>query len=176
MNDSQLNRRLNSIGMGCFTEYFHLFSDLSLTRREVAEILCEETGYTRDSCGMRTRKARSIINSGLALNALERVCVSRAKPRIREDAARLACSLRQQQEMPDASGNMPNGSGNMPDASNGMANASGDTADGSGNMPDASNGMANASGDTADGSGNMPNGSGNMADASNGMADGSSRD
>ena len=94
MNDSQLERRLNSVGKGCFVDYFHRFSDWSLTNQDVAEILQEEMSYMEKASLTRASGARSIIKAGRAIDALEIISGSKAKSRIRERAAELANELR----------------------------------------------------------------------------------
>ena len=89
MNDSQLDRYLNSVGKRCFVRYFDRFSDQSLSNREVAEILQEEMGFTWKACNSRTGHARMIIRSGRAIDALEIVRGSKAEARTREKAVEL---------------------------------------------------------------------------------------
>lgn len=70
MNDQQLQRNLQSVGMACFVKYFGEFANLSLPNQTVAEILREREGYTPGSCSGRVSTSRSIIRAGRARDAL----------------------------------------------------------------------------------------------------------
>ena len=70
MNDQQLERTLQSVGMACFVKYFHEFANRSLPNDAVAGLLLERETYTEDSCRTRVSKARSIIDAGCAQHAL----------------------------------------------------------------------------------------------------------
>ena len=96
MNDAQLERRLNSVGKGCFVDYFHRFSDWSLTNQDISEILQEEMGYMEKASLTRVSGALRIIKAGRAIDALEIVRGSRAEARIRERAAEIADNLRRE--------------------------------------------------------------------------------
>ena len=70
MNDQQLKRNLQSIGMACFVKYFDEFANQSRPNSAVAEILRQRESYTPASCSGRVSTARSIIKSGRASDAL----------------------------------------------------------------------------------------------------------
>lgn len=70
MDDQQLNRNLQSVGMCCFVKYFGEFDNNALPNRAVAEILRERESYTPASCSSRVSKSRSIIRAGRARDAL----------------------------------------------------------------------------------------------------------
>ncbi len=70
MDDRQLQRNLQSVGMACFVKYFGEFANNALPNRAVAEILLEREGYTEKSCRSRVSHARSIIKAGRAADAL----------------------------------------------------------------------------------------------------------
>ena len=70
MDDRQLQRNLQSVGMACFAKYFGEFANNALPNRAVAEILREREGYTPGSCANRVSTARSIIGAGRAADAL----------------------------------------------------------------------------------------------------------
>lgn len=42
MNDEQLKRSLQSIGMACFVEYFPRFGDLNISNEHLSEIFIRE--------------------------------------------------------------------------------------------------------------------------------------
>ena len=70
MDDRQLQRNLQSVGMACFAKYFGEFANNALPNRAVAEILREREGYTPASCSGRVSTARRIIKAGRAADAL----------------------------------------------------------------------------------------------------------
>ena len=70
MNDQQLQRNLQSMGMACFVKYFGEFANNALPNPAVVEILRERESYTPASCANRVSKARSIIKAGRARDAL----------------------------------------------------------------------------------------------------------
>ena len=81
MNDRQLARDLQSVGMVCFVTYYGLFSDFSVPNEEVAARIQEDSNYTSKSCNSRASHARSIIRSGRGNDALHAV-VNSNSPRI----------------------------------------------------------------------------------------------
>ncbi len=70
MEDKRLIRYLNSVGKGCFVEYFELFLDALIPNKHIAEQMCNEKGYTMKACMSRTGHARMIIREGGAEDAL----------------------------------------------------------------------------------------------------------
>lgn len=70
MNDQQLERNLHLVGKTCFVNYFDEFTNPLLTTAEVANLLTEQEGYTRNASRTRVSRARRIINAGRAADAL----------------------------------------------------------------------------------------------------------
>jgi hypothetical protein len=96
VNDEQFTRALQSVGKGCFINYFHLFSSDSLSRESAIEKLKSETDYTEKSCISRIGHARRIITAGLAPKVLEIVIASesaRISSETRESVKRLLAEL-----------------------------------------------------------------------------------
>lgn len=75
MNDDQLVRSLQSVGMTCFVKYFEYFAS-DIPREDVIEKLRQATNYTPNSCASRTSSSRRIIRFGLAKKALTLVVCS----------------------------------------------------------------------------------------------------
>lgn len=94
MNDQQLERTLNSIGMECFVAYFREFANSGLSNEEVVEILMRDRGYKKKSCLTRIRGARRIIREGRAKEVLIKASESSRVPsEIAAKAKRLAGGL-----------------------------------------------------------------------------------
>lgn len=74
MTTMDLARLLKSVGQGTFVNYYHLFSDQSLTNQEVVESLPER--FTLKARRSKTSHARMIINDGLTTKALEVIAAS----------------------------------------------------------------------------------------------------
>ena len=70
MNDQQLERNLHLVGKTCFVNYFDDFTNPLLTTAEIANMLTEQEGYTRNASRTRVSRARRIINAGRAADAL----------------------------------------------------------------------------------------------------------
>ena len=70
MDDAQLKRYLQSVGMECFVTYYRRFADYSLSNEDVAAILVNEMKYASKASRARVSTARSIIKAGLARDAL----------------------------------------------------------------------------------------------------------
>ena len=70
MNDEQLVEYLRKMGMTCFVKYFYEFSDESLSSRYLIDLLRRKEGYTEGSCRTRVSRARQIIQTGRARDAL----------------------------------------------------------------------------------------------------------
>ena len=93
MNDEQLKRRLQSVGMACFVTYFRNFGDFSLPNEDLAELIRTERGYTEKACRSRISHARSIIKAGRAKDAFAMIANAKnVKPEIREIASRMAAA------------------------------------------------------------------------------------
>lgn len=78
MNDKQLKRNINSVGMGCFVKYFDEFSNSNLSKQVMVQKLQDRENYTESSCATRISKARRIINTGHAYDAL--LLIAKANP------------------------------------------------------------------------------------------------
>ena len=92
MNEQQLVRTLNSVGMRCFVKYFRQFCDTSLSNEDIAVRIEETERYTAKACRSRTSHARSIINAGRGRDALEKITRSNADAWTRAEASRLLTS------------------------------------------------------------------------------------
>ena len=94
MNDQQLDRTLNSIGMECFVSYFREFANDELSNEDIVEMLMRDRGYKEKSCLTRTRGARRIIREGRAKEVLIKASESSRVPsEIAAKAKRLAAGL-----------------------------------------------------------------------------------
>ena len=78
MNHKQLERNIHSIGMGCFVKYFDEFSNSNLSKQAMVKQLRDRENYTKSSCDTRISKARRIINTGHAYDAL--LMIAKANP------------------------------------------------------------------------------------------------
>ena len=88
MNDTQLERRINSIGKRCFVEYFEHFADESISRSVLIELMYSKEKWS--TCGNRISSARSIIKAGRARDALQIIsCAKKVSKAIRDEARRL---------------------------------------------------------------------------------------
>jgi hypothetical protein len=92
VNDEQFTRALQSVGKGCFINYFHLFSSDSLSRESAIEKLKSETDYTEKSCISRIGHSRLIITAGLAPKAIETI-ISSGSSRVSSDTRACARKL-----------------------------------------------------------------------------------
>lgn len=92
MNEQQLVRTLNSVGMRCFITYFRQFCDSSLSNEDVAAQIKEAEHYTRTTCRNRTSGARSIIRAGRGRDALTIIANSKADAWTRQEASRFLTS------------------------------------------------------------------------------------
>ena len=102
MNDDQLKGKLRSIGMWCFVEFFDKFSDGTLSKEHVANLIVDDNPQRNLKYGAaviwRVDPAREIIQAGRALDALDMVRLStspQVTARIKEKAAALAARLRE---------------------------------------------------------------------------------
>ncbi|TRL36106.1 hypothetical protein FM996_06190 [Methylosinus sporium] len=73
MNDNQLARRLRSVGMACFVQYFELFSDKSISNAAAAAIIVAKESYAETATNTRVSLARRIIREGRARDALRMI-------------------------------------------------------------------------------------------------------
>ncbi|MBD2069247.1 hypothetical protein H6F93_17280 [Leptolyngbya sp. FACHB-671] len=76
MNDDQLYRSIQSIGMGCFVKYFEAFSDREKRDDDLIEALMKIEGY--EESGARTRVSQSprIFRENRAVDALNKIAES----------------------------------------------------------------------------------------------------
>ena len=91
MNDVQLSKALGSLGMKCFVKYFKHFSDESLSRQHLIELLSREENYKYEASGTRISNARRIIKAGRAKDALNLIAESDKVPKCISDEARKLC-------------------------------------------------------------------------------------
>ena len=80
MNNEQLKRSLQSIGMACFVKYFPQFSDASISKEDLIELLMRREGYMESGCKTRVTQSRRVIASGMAVDALLIVASSARVP------------------------------------------------------------------------------------------------
>ena len=92
MNEQQLRRTLNSVGMRCFIKYFRQFCDPSLSNEDVAAQIEEAERYPAKACRARTSGARRIIRAGRGRDVLEKIATSKADAWTRNEASRLLTS------------------------------------------------------------------------------------
>ncbi len=94
MNNEQLRRSLQSIGMACFVRYFPQFSDEAMSNENLIELLMRNENYMESGCITRVTQARRIIASGRAVDALLIVAGSARVPsEVSAAASRLALNL-----------------------------------------------------------------------------------
>ena len=89
MNEQQLARTLNSVGMRCFIKYFRQFCDPSLSNEDVAAQMERVERYSARTCRARTSGARRIIRAGRGRDVLEKIAGSKADVWTRQEASRL---------------------------------------------------------------------------------------
>lgn len=78
MNDQQLMRTLQSVGMEVFETFYDQLADWSLSNPQAAALLKEKRNYTEGSCYSRVGHARRIIRAGRGPDAL-RLCARRKR-------------------------------------------------------------------------------------------------
>jgi len=66
VDNVQFKRKLQSVGMSCFVEFFDIFSSNNILIEDSVELLMLKTNYTEKSCKSRVSHARSIINAGFS--------------------------------------------------------------------------------------------------------------
>jgi len=90
MNDEQLDRALQSVGMGCFVRYFDEFVKDSQSV-DVAELPFRSENWTEKSCRGRGSHARRIVRAGRSMDALKRIsAATRVSESVRNHALRIA--------------------------------------------------------------------------------------
>ena len=94
MNDEQLDRALQSVGMGCFVKYFDEFSKESQSV-DVAELLFRNENWTERSCRSRVSHARRIVRAGRSMDTLKRIgAATRVSESVRDEALQIAADPR----------------------------------------------------------------------------------
>ena len=86
MNEQQLVRALNAVGMRCFIAWFRQFCDPSLSNEDVAAQMQEAESYSAKACRSRVSGARRIIRAGRGRDALTIIANSRADTRTKQGA------------------------------------------------------------------------------------------
>ena len=76
MNEEQLLRLLRSVGMECFVKYYDLFSDSSIERADIIEVLVQQEGYEEPASGGRVSNARKIIQAEKSTEAFQLIANS----------------------------------------------------------------------------------------------------
>ncbi len=95
MNDKQLRRSLQSIGMACFVRYFPQFSNESMRNEDLIELLMTQENYQEAACRTRVTQARKIIANERAVDALLIVASSvRVPDEVTMEASRLSRNIR----------------------------------------------------------------------------------
>jgi hypothetical protein len=93
MNDTKLNRLLNSIGKRVFVRYFHEFDNFS--SQDMIALLRNKESFTRKACTSRTHHAKRIFHEGMQVQALAIITESnRVEPKATEKARVLLSQLR----------------------------------------------------------------------------------
>lgn len=76
MDDEQLKRSIQSIGMGCFAKYFEAFSDAEKNDDDLIDALTKIEGYEESGARTRVLSARRIIREDRAADALKKIANS----------------------------------------------------------------------------------------------------
>ncbi|WP_167616968.1 hypothetical protein [Maribellus sediminis] len=76
MDSTKLNRVLQSIGKGCFIEYFDKFNDPGYTNQDLVEMLMRDKGYTESGSKTRVSQSRRIIKENSVRDALNNIILS----------------------------------------------------------------------------------------------------
>lgn len=97
MNDEQLARALQSIGMGCFIKYFEAFNNNDISNDDLIDALMKIEGYEETGVITRVTQSRRIINEDRSIDALILVTTSnRAKDYVISKAQFLIEQLRRE--------------------------------------------------------------------------------
>ncbi len=80
MNEEQLERSLQSVGMACFVKYFHEFSDIKSNRADLIELLKRNEGYKESGCKTRVSQSSRIVKAERAKDALRIISKSAGVP------------------------------------------------------------------------------------------------
>lgn len=76
MDDQQLKRSLQSIGMACFVKYYEMFADPSVSNDTAVDILMKEEKFSESGSRTRVNQSRRIIREGRRDDALEYISQS----------------------------------------------------------------------------------------------------
>lgn len=76
MDDQQLKRSLQSIGMACFAKYYETFADPSISNDTAVNILMKEQKFSESGSRTRVNQSRRIIREGRRDDALEYIAQS----------------------------------------------------------------------------------------------------
>ena len=87
MDNSQLERSLQSIGKACFVKHYELFTDHRVDGADAAEYLLKAERFTEKACSTRVSHARAIIRAGRANDALRNIAKSGRVPNEWRDKA-----------------------------------------------------------------------------------------
>ena len=73
MDENQLNRSLQSIGMKCFVDYYEKFRDDKMSNVDLIELLMNNEGYKESGCKTRVSQSRRIIKAGMSVAAFKKI-------------------------------------------------------------------------------------------------------
>ena len=76
MDEQQLKRSLQSIGMACFVKYYEMFADPSISNDTAVDILMKEEKFSESGSRTRVNQSRRIIREGRRDDALEQISQS----------------------------------------------------------------------------------------------------
>ncbi len=76
MDDQQLKRSLQSIGMACFVKYYEMFADSSVSNDTAVDALMKQEKYSESGSRIRVNQSRRIIREGRRDDALEHIAQS----------------------------------------------------------------------------------------------------
>lgn len=94
MDSTKLNRVLQSIGKGCFVEYYEKFNDSSFSNQDLVELLMLENNYTENGSKTRVSQSRRIIKENAVKDALNNIVMSgHTKEEARLGARRILAKL-----------------------------------------------------------------------------------
>ncbi|MCD9494374.1 hypothetical protein [Photobacterium carnosum] len=71
MNQDELVRTIQSVGMTTFVKYFTAFLDLSISSEDLVDGLIKIAKYGNNSAKTKVNSARRIIKNSLVMEALE---------------------------------------------------------------------------------------------------------
>jgi hypothetical protein len=71
MNQEDLIKAIQRVGMGTFVKYYEAFSDSSKISDDLVDALIKIEGYGDDSARTKVNSARRILNENIGLEALK---------------------------------------------------------------------------------------------------------